>query len=151
MMIRKIFLLSLLLVLTVFFSLEIDVFGQNTQFKLPKAGITPDSFFYFLDSFLESLQEFFTFNPEGKAHLQITFAAERIAEIKVLLERKGVEAKGLDIAQSKLRAHLAKAVDIISDQKAKGKDVSNLAKELDDKFDEPKFAQLKPLENKKKY
>ena len=116
------------------------VFAQNSQATLPSAGLTPESNFYFLDKFGEALREFFTFNPEGKARLQITFAAERIAEIKVILETKGVEAKGLEVAQSRLQAHLANAATIVIDQKAKGKDVSQLAKELDDEFDAPKTA-----------
>jgi len=86
------------------------------------------------------LREFFTFNPDGKAHLQITFASERVAEIKVILETKGVEAKGLEVAQSRLQAHLANAATIVVDQKAEGKDVSMLAKELDDEFEGPKTA-----------
>jgi hypothetical protein len=106
--------------------------------ELPDPGITPDSPFYFLDRLGEFLQEFFTFSPEGKARLQITFAAERIAEIKVILKTKGVEAKGLDIAQSRLQAHIAKAATIVSKQKAKGKDVSSLAKELATKLEAPK-------------
>ncbi|MFA5838396.1 MAG: DUF5667 domain-containing protein [Candidatus Paceibacterota bacterium] len=115
-------------------------FAQSQQAVLPSAGLTPESNFYFLDKFSEALREFFTFNPEGKAHLQITFAAERIAEIKVILETKGVEAKGLEVAQGRLQAHLANAATIVVDQKAKGKDVSQFAKELDDEFDAPKTA-----------
>jgi hypothetical protein len=107
---------------------------------LPKAGLTPESPFYFLDRFGEALQEFFTFNPEGKARLQITFVSERVAEIKVILETKGVEAKGLDVAQSRLQASLAKVATIVTDQKSKGKDVSDLAKELNDDFETPKSA-----------
>jgi len=82
----------------------------------------------------EALQEFFTFNPEGKARLQITFAAERIAEIKIILETKGVEARGLDVAQARLKSHAAKAADIIEKEKGKGKDVSKLAGEIVDNF-----------------
>ena len=74
------------------------VFAQN-QVVLPNAGLTPESSFYFLDRWGEALQRFFTFNPESKARLEITFAAERIAEIKVILETKGVETKGLGIAE----------------------------------------------------
>jgi len=116
------------------------VFAQSPQATLPSAGLTPESNFYFLDKFGEALREFFTFNPEGKAHLQITFAAERIAEIKVILETKGVEAKGLAVAQSRLQAHLANAATIVTEQKAEGNDVGALAKELDDEFDAPKTA-----------
>lgn len=114
-------------------------FAQN-QAVLPSAGLTPESPFYFLDKFGEALRQFFTFNPEGKAHLQITFATERISEIKVILETKGVEAPGLEVAQSRLQAHLASAAAIVTDQKSKGKDVSRLANELDDKFEGPKLA-----------
>ncbi|MEK9183862.1 MAG: DUF5667 domain-containing protein, partial [Patescibacteria group bacterium] len=56
------------------------VFAQNGT-TLPNAGLTPESPFYFLDKLGEALREFFTFNPEGKARLQIAFAAERVAEI----------------------------------------------------------------------
>lgn len=113
------------------------VLAQN-QVVLQNAGLTPESPFYFLDKFGEALRTFFTFNPEGKARLQITFAAERIAEIKVILETKGIEAPGLKIAQSRLQAHLASATAVLDSEKAKGNDVSKLASELDDKFEGPK-------------
>lgn len=108
------------------------------QAALPKAGLTPESPFYFFDKLGETLQTFFTFNPEGKARLQITFAAERVAEIKIILETKGIEAKGLEVAQSRLQAHLANVATIVTEQKSKGKDVATLAKELDDKLETPK-------------
>ena len=63
-------------------------FAQSPQVTLPSAGLTPESSFYFLDKFGEALRSFFTFNPEGKALLEITFASERVAEIKVILETK---------------------------------------------------------------
>ncbi len=113
------------------------VFAKN-QAALPSAGLTPESPFYFFDKLGETLQEFFTFNPEGKARLQITFAAERVAEIKVILETKGVDAKGLEVAQARLQEHLGDAAEIVIKQKGKGKDVSKLAKELADGFEEPK-------------
>ncbi|OHB04144.1 MAG: hypothetical protein A2920_01800 [Candidatus Zambryskibacteria bacterium RIFCSPLOWO2_01_FULL_43_17] len=136
---KKTFIFSMFALMTLFVLGGGTVFAQN-QAVLPNAGLTPESNFYFLDKFGEALREFFTFNPEGKAHLQITFASERIAEIKVILETKGVEAKGLEVAQSRLQANLANAATIVVDQKAKGKDVSQLAKELDDEFDAPKTA-----------
>lgn len=131
---RKFFILPILL------SLLIGgvVFAQTEG--LPKAGITPESPFYFLDRLGEALQDFFTFNPEGKARLQITFAAERVAEIKIILETKGVEAKGIEVAQERLQAQLGKAAIIVIKEKSKGKDVSALAKELDDEFEAPKSA-----------
>ena len=114
------------------------VFAQNGA--LPGAGLTPESSFYFIDKLGEALREFFTFSPEGKAHLQIAFAAERVAEIKIVLETKGVDAKGLEVAEARLREHLGEAAEIVIKQKNKGKDVSQLAKELNDNFEEPKSA-----------
>lgn len=129
-------------------------FAQN-QVVLPRAGLTPESPFYFLDKMGEALRTFFTFNPEGKARLQITFAAERVAEIKIILETKGVEAKGLDVAQSRLQAHLTNAAAIVADQKSAGKDMSALANELDENLEPPKSvlaqsfkAQKRTLEDK---
>lgn len=127
-----------LLVLTLF--TNGTALAQSPQMTLPSAGLTPESTFYFLDTFGESLREFFTFSPEGKARLQITFAAERIAEIKVVLETKGVATKGLEVAQAKLQANLERVNALLADQKADGKDISELAKELDDDFDGPKSA-----------
>ena len=113
------------------------VFAQG-QAVLPKAGLTPESPFYFLDKLGEVIQEFITFNPQAKARLQITFASERIAEIKVILETKGVEAKGLDIAQTRLQANIAKAAKIVSKEKSRGRDVSVLAQDLASNFETSK-------------
>ncbi len=110
-------------------------FAQSQQVALPSAGLTPESPFYFLDRLGEGLRQFFTFNPEAKAKLQIEFAGERIAEIKVMIEKKGVNAKGLEIAESLLKANVAYAAEIVSEEKVAGKDVAALAKTLNDEFD----------------
>lgn len=124
------------------------VFAQNGT--LPSAGLTPESPFYFVDTLGEVLREFFTFNPEGKARLQITFAAERVAEIKVILETKGVEAKGLEIAEARLREHLGNAAEIVIKQKGEGKDISKLAKELNDGSDEVEDALQESFKEKER-
>jgi len=120
-------------VLAVF--LPVIVLADQSSFVLPKAGITPLNPFYFLDKLGESLRDFFTFNKVAKAKLQIIFAAERIAEIKVILETKGVEAKGLAIAENRLKSHIESAAKVIESEKEKGKNVSSLAKELDDEVE----------------
>lgn len=102
------------------------------------AGITPESPWYFLDTSSESLRDFFTTNPEGKARLQIAFATERVEEIKVILEEKGVQTEALTIAQSRLQEHLAKANTIVLEQKTQGKDVQVLAQELNNGLEQPK-------------
>ena len=116
------------------FSLGLVVLAQEAE--LPNPGLTPESPFYFLDRLGETLHDFFTFNPEAKARLQLTFVAERIAEIKIMLETKGVEAKGLDVAQAYLEAHAAKIANIVEQEKEKGKDVAELAGEVVDAFHE---------------
>jgi hypothetical protein len=110
------------------------------QAALPPAGLTPDSPFYFLDRFGETLQRLFTFKPEAKARLEITFAAERASEIKVTLETKGIDAKSIEVAQNLLQANLAQAAAIVVAQKNEGKDASALAKELSDRFTGPRAA-----------
>ncbi len=127
----RIILLSWVIVISLLFS---GTAYAQTDEGLPSPGITPDSPFYFVDRFGETLQEFFTFNPEARARLQLTFAAERIAEIKLMLETKGVEAKGLEVAKARIEAHAAKAADIVEKEKQKGKDVSALAGEIVDNF-----------------
>ncbi|MEK9178149.1 MAG: DUF5667 domain-containing protein, partial [Patescibacteria group bacterium] len=103
--------------------------------ELPDPGQKPGDLFYFLDQWIEALEEFLTFNPEAKALLQTERALERIAEVKALLEIKGVNAPGLDVAQGKIQAHMARAAQILEDQKAKGKAIAQLAQKLDDDFD----------------
>src|SRR3990167_10818606 len=126
------------------------VFAQN-QAVLPNAGLTPESPFYFFDKLGEALREFFTFKPESKAHLQIDFAAERIAEIKIILETKGVNAKGLGIAQSRLQANIAKAAGIVEKEKSKGKDVSELAKSISGDFDTNKEALKQAFKDQERF
>lgn len=109
-------------------------FAQSQQAQLTSAGLTPESPFYFLDRLGETLQRFFTFNPESRARLEITFAKERIAEIKLIIEDKGVTAKGLSIAETGLQDNLSRATAILADQKQTGKDTSRIAKELSDEI-----------------
>ncbi|MEK7075516.1 MAG: DUF5667 domain-containing protein, partial [Patescibacteria group bacterium] len=110
---KKIFVSSIFALVTLFATVTGTAFAQNTQVTLPSAGLTPASPFYFLDRLGENLRQFFTFNPEAKAKLQIEFAGERIAEIKIMVEKKGVNAKGLAIAESLLKANVAYAAEIV--------------------------------------
>jgi flagellin-like hook-associated protein FlgL len=136
----KSILISLLFVPVLAFILSpVEGFAHESV-ALPNAGLTPESTFYFVDKIGEALREFFTFNPEARAHLQIDFAAERIAEIKIILETKGVNAKGLEVAQARLQEHLGNAAEIVIKQKSKGKDVSKLAFDIEDDFDGAKSA-----------
>ncbi len=117
------------------FSLLIAPVLAFAQAEAPSAGLTPESPFYFLDRIGEAIQRVFTFNPEAKAKLEISLAGERISEIKIILESKGVEAKGLAVAESRLADNLSRAANIVDKEKNKGRDVSALAKTLTDDFE----------------
>jgi len=96
----------------------------------PNAGLTPRSPFYFLDRLGEVLQELVTFNPETKIRLQVSFAAERIAEIQLDMAAKDVDAKGLNVAQNRLEEHLSKASRLVLEEKDKGKNVDEWEKTI---------------------
>lgn len=123
---------------------------------LPEAGITPESSWYFLDRIGEELERFFTFRAESKARLQLKFAAERMAEIKVILETKGVEAKGLIIAKNRLEQNLVRMNEIIEKQKGKGNNVAfaeELGRGVDEKENALKVAfkvEMEALHNQEK-
>jgi len=99
-------------------------------------GLTPDSTFYFLDKFIEKLQEALTFGSDAKAKLQIKFAAERVAEIKAMINSGGVNDPGISEAQARLKEHTKQANDIIKSEKDSGKDVTELEDELKSSVDE---------------
>ena len=132
---KKLFISSTFALVALLVLTSSTVFAQSTEVKLPSAGLTPASPLYFLDRFGENFRQFFTFNPEAKAKLQIEFAGERISEIKMMIEKKGVNAKGLAIAESLLKANVAYAAEIVNEEKTSGKDVAVLAKTLNDEFD----------------
>ncbi len=117
--------------------------AEEEELTLPDPGITPDSPLYVFDRAMETAQEFFTRNAQARARLQVSFAAERVAEIKLLLEKNGVEAEGLDVAQTRLEAHMAKATDIIEGEQESGSDVSALAEEILDDFQQQREAMRK--------
>ncbi len=59
--------------------------------ELPKPGLTPDSPFYFLKSWKESIQTFFTFGAENKAKQFLHLAEVRLAEYQKMIEKGKTE------------------------------------------------------------
>ncbi|MEK7174553.1 MAG: DUF5667 domain-containing protein [Patescibacteria group bacterium] len=123
-------------------------FGQG-QSAVASAGLTPENSLYFFDRFGEALQRFFTFNPEAKARLEISFAAERIAEIRVILDTKGVKAGGITVAEESLKSNLRRAAEILAGEKAKGKDIGQLANSLSDEVGRNKDLLKQTFEDQK--
>ena len=103
---------------------------------LVSPGLTPSSPFYFLDRLGEFVEEFLTFSPEGKARLQVEFAAERVAEVKLTLETRGASSRALETALDRLQDNVLRATDILAEEKSEGKDVDDLAAEIKEDFEE---------------
>lgn len=103
-----------------------NVYAQGSMDDLPGAGITPNNPLFFLDRMGESIRSMFTFGVEDNAKLQLEFAAERISEVRAMLEDKGVESRGIEVARQRMEGHLSRAVGILDDERNRGKDVNQL-------------------------
>lgn len=103
--------------------------------------LLPDSPLYFVDIWRDNLSLILaSFTPEKKAKLHLRIAAEKITEIKILIEEKGIEARGLDTALSNITSNVSGARRVIERQKGLGADVRKLAEELNVTINEQKFA-----------
>lgn len=99
-----------------------------SQDSVPKDALYP------VKTLTENIRLATALSPENKASLQVALAAERVEEIKVMVETKGIDAPGLEVAQTRMESHTAEAAEIVEQEKQKGKDVSKLAGEIVDKF-----------------
>jgi len=104
-------------------SYGVKVLAQNND--LPSPGLTPDSPFYFLKSWKESIQTFFTFGAENKAKQFLHLAEVRLAEYQKMIEKGKTEIaeKTLEKYEKQLNHALEKA----EEAKEGGKDVEELA------------------------
>lgn len=94
----------------------------------------PGDALYPVKELTENIRLATALSPENKASLQVALAAERVEEIKVMVETKGIDAQRLEVAQARLESHAAKAAEIVEQEKQKGKDVSKLAGKIVDNF-----------------
>ncbi|MDO8474058.1 MAG: DUF5667 domain-containing protein [bacterium] len=114
--------------------------AQELISELPKPGLTPSSRFYFLELWGEGIREFFAFSAQAKLKLHAERALERIAEVKAMLEEKEVNAKGLDVALARLETNVQKASKIIKAEQGKGREVSEVAKQLNAQLETKRMA-----------
>lgn len=107
-------------------------FAQNNADLGVAAGLTPKSFFYFLDRWSEWLTLQLTFDPIKKAERQLEYANERVAEAKALQDTGNLKK---DYAEE-LKNDYQKLVEDAATQeqkvKAEGKDVTGLVKKMED-------------------
>ena len=116
----------LIILLLVFFILPGVISAQTS---LPDASLLPDSSFYFLKSWKESIQLFFTFNAENKAKQYLHLAEVRLAEYQKMLEKGKIDIaeKTLSKYENQLNRALSKAEEI----KQKGNDIKNLTQQIE--------------------
>lgn len=91
-------------------------------------GVTPDSSFYFLKTWKETIQTFFTFGAENKAKQFLHLADVRLAEYQKMIEKGKTE-----IAQKTLEKYekqLNRAIQKIEELDNKGVDVKGLSEDL---------------------
>jgi hypothetical protein len=114
----------------VILSFLISGFVLAQQNELPSAGITPDSPFYFLKTWKETIQTFFTFGAENKAEQYMHLANVRLAEYQKMIENGKT-----DIAQktlNKYQKQLDQATQIIQNLQEKGNDVGEISQKAQD-------------------
>lgn len=86
-MVRYGFILSLMFAVAVF-AQGASAQEQDPGSEFANPGITPDSPWYFFDDLSERARLVFAFNDEVKTRLELSFADERVAEIRVMVEEE---------------------------------------------------------------
>lgn len=113
--------------------LVLDEATSSNQPVASSAGpghLLPDSPFYFVDLWRDNLRFFLTVKPEERAKLNMQVAAERLAELKIMLDRQN--PRGINIALENLTSRIEDAKNILRRERSKGKDVAALAHDLNE-------------------
>ncbi len=113
-----------------------DVLGVATASALPVISpttegpglIMPDSPFFFLDQLKQDIRLAFAFNPEDKAKVNAQIAGERLAELRFMLAKN--DARAASAALAGVSDNLQQASDQLTKAQFAGKNVTNLAQDL---------------------
>ena len=116
------------LVLSILLFGAISVLAQDSD--LPSPGLLPDSPFYFLKTWKEAIQNFFTFGAKNKAEQFLHLADVRLAEYQKMIEKGKTEIAEKTLA--KYEKQLNQALQKIEELKNKGEDTKNISQELED-------------------
>lgn len=108
--------------LTVLFSANLAL--ATSTIDLPKAGLTPNSPFYFLDTIDEKISLFFTFDKVKKAQKAEKFSEEKLAEAKQMSDDNTTDK--IDVALNKYDEYLNEAIDDANTAKDEGKNVDEV-------------------------
>jgi hypothetical protein len=118
-----------LLIISAFLITGCRVLAAET---LPDPGTTPDSSFYFLKSWKESIQTFFTFGAENKAKQFLHLAEVRLAEYQKMIEKGKTEIAKKTL--EKYEQQLNRALEKAEEAKEKGQDVKKLKEAISEKI-----------------
>jgi len=114
------------------------VFAQVSNSALPDSGTTPNSPFYFLKTWKEQIQLFFTFDTEQKARRYLHLAEVRLAEYQRMIEKgtlQQAQGKYQEIADKTLMKYedqLNSALQKAEELKNKGKDIKDLYQKVEE-------------------
>ena len=122
----------------VFADMRRQVLGTTTapssiQFPAISSGpgfILPDSPFYFLDTFVQSIRIATSFTPEQKVVSHAKIAGERLAELKLMFSRDN--KTGIEIAMLQLTREIGLSTDYLVEASAKGRDISEVSLNLNE-------------------
>jgi cellobiose-specific phosphotransferase system component IIA len=122
--------IPILITLVFLFSLGTGILAQETelpaksQVELPDPGLTPDSPFYFLETIAEDIVTFFTFGDLKKAERYAALAAERLSEVKAVVEKGKPEL--VEKTMERYKMQLDKSIARAEKAMAKGKDTEKI-------------------------
>lgn len=108
---------------------EVKVIKKGELTTLPNLWLLPDFPFYFLKTWKEQIQLFFTFGAENKARQYLHLAEVRLAEYQKMIEKGKTE-----IAQrtlEKYQKQLNRALEKADQAQAQGKDIKDLAQRIE--------------------
>lgn len=107
--------------------------------------ILPDSPLFFLDRLKQEVRLLLAFTPEQKTKVHNAIAGERLAELQLMLVKKNVP--GIRVALQGVSDNLKSASNDLDNAKLTGRNISLLAKEVNDSIKE-KDSKLSLLEEK---
>jgi hypothetical protein len=110
--------------------------GAHAATDKELAGLTPDSYFYFLDRLAQWVDLKLTFDPVRKIEKKLQYASEKMAEMKTLKEDNKLDkktAKSIETDYDTLTADTTNSIDAL---KSEGKDVAELVKKMEEQSSE---------------
>ncbi|MDP3988375.1 MAG: DUF5667 domain-containing protein [Candidatus Levybacteria bacterium] len=107
--------------------------ASTTNIQMPPTAegpglVLPDSPLFFMDQFKQSVRLFLAFTPEEKAKVHANIAGERMAELRFMLAKNNKEAARTALLG--VSDNLSSAAKDLDSAKFSGRDVKNLAKEI---------------------